>query len=262
MTLAGLVASPTQWKQLAHSWRRTLKLASVTEFKASHCDRGYGEYTGWEHTQRDELRRALASVIDRCVPYAVAVSVVAEDYRSTIGRLLHRGEDLQDPYVWCMQSCLELIHRDEWGKRAGRTVSLVFDAGHPRWGRAQQYILRTRLAKDGWTNTFSSKIICANSRDNEPLQAADFIAYEMRYWTDKWTPEPVRPGRPDLSRYFKRLAVDGGFFDRVALRKVTNEVAARVLPQARETLETWLELIRDEREEPTPPSGGGPTSPA
>lgn len=252
VTLAGVLTTPKRWRALERGWRRVLQDEGVSEFKASDCDTPRDEFDGWSEHRRVRFRQRLAAEIDHWVDYAVAVSAVADDYRKEIWHRIGTDHELRDPYVFCMQTCLEFIFKDQWGTRKGRLVCPIFDAGHRTWEQAQAYYQRIRTKRPGWSRAFAARARTGDSRHVIPLQVADFIAYEMRFWTDRSLISPGLRDRPDLSRFIKRLAIQGGFMDRKSLRKWIRQIEDEEFPalcrEAAITIATWEELLRNEAE--------------
>lgn len=211
-TLAGWVAVPSAWGQFNEAWRSMLACCGPHPVRAFHMAKLVNEqdtdseYIGWSRGARDAMiERAAQILVDPKImgelPYAVAATVAVDDYLEHAPGLLWNVEDL---YVHCYDRLfLQVV---SW-PRVQRDFSFVFDKKKgvehrvlERFSHAQKQ-LNAQLPAD-------ERLLRGCSFDNDEivlqLQAADFLAYEVRRSIFQKRTNPARAERRCYAELKKR----------------------------------------------------------
>src|SRR5262249_8394549 len=126
-------------KLFHRNWKRVLndKRFGVTEFKASDLVVPQGEFARWRMDRAEAFRLAISEVIEQFAWFGIERSVVLDDYNRVVAELLPKLSNYRDPYIWLMQSCLELACNARALRKSER-IAVLFDRGHPFLGRTRR----------------------------------------------------------------------------------------------------------------------------
>ena len=112
LTVGGWIASQEEWESFACQWRTTLKRAGVSAFHFVDFNHSVKEFKGWTPRWKEDVLRALFSVIERRDLMGVSGAIVMDDLKSIIGgssgTILHKT---YGPYWVCLQYCVEVISK-------------------------------------------------------------------------------------------------------------------------------------------------------
>lgn len=183
--MAGMVASVEAWKVFEKDWAMLLKAEDVPELHMKELAHYKGAFTGWDEVRR---RRFLKQAVDivfatKGMPLGAAVDLRA--YRQLDARVQER---LRDPYYMCLNVCVHgamvygLFDQSEWEQGhpfvyTNERVNLVFDENHEMATLVPSFM--AAMGKRPLYNKQIGNYTFSSSAKEMPLQAADFIAYEM-----------------------------------------------------------------------------------
>jgi len=179
LTVAGFVSSAADWERLAAAWSIRLKQDDIEFFHAADLDNFWGPFRHWQdRPDRKTLRENLcADLMD------ILKSHVYQKFGSTIINSAFQKMDakLREEFALCAYSlagrtCEKQI-REYVATHFTRDTEfgVVFEAGDKGKGKLQK-----RISEDsGLQVTFKPK-------DFIPLQAADWLAYELNKMSAKF----------------------------------------------------------------------------
>jgi hypothetical protein len=185
-TVAGYVATDTEWRKFKKEWKREVDKAGVEFFhmakyearvKDEHGNlRGVGEYKDWSNEKRVEVLKRLHRAIHRRVLTGIASSVVVSDYEELITPNLRPG--FGEPHEFAVIACLK--HIRHWGKENGYSdgIAYVFESGSDRQKIVNRSFQHAYLDEEKRREYRIGSWAFADKRDVNPLQAADILAYE------------------------------------------------------------------------------------
>lgn len=197
-TVAGYIATDTDWRKFQKEWRRELDRAGIDFFHMAKYEARKKEYEDWSNEKRVEVLRRLHRTIHRRVLTGFASSVVVADYNEVMHPNIRQGYG--EPHEFAVISCMK--HIRDWGKQKGyhEHIAYILESGSDREkivNKVFQYMdeeQRREYRIGSWT--------FADKRDLNPLQAADILAYEMTKEMcrrlDKNTTRPVRRSTQNL----------------------------------------------------------------
>ena len=181
--MAGFIAPAAIWQQVEEKWDAIVKrpeydLKKYVHMKEmAHCQ---GQFMGWEKDRRDALHKELIGVLVEAEVIPMGCIVSNSAFRS----LSERQQTIfKSPYFLCLQRCIHAA-TSETITTVEDTVAMVF---------ARQETFGTVDANRGGTteqlydnikrHTPFGNTMGAYASDTPqrsiPLQAADFLAYEM-----------------------------------------------------------------------------------
>lgn len=187
-TLAGYFGDVDVFdKQLAPAWNRVVEGAphKISEFKASDCRQGRGEFDaahGWTQKERNDLTKEIVSVLETSVPpnciHAVSIAYVHRNRRFPPGDIRWMADE--NGFNGCLRNLIADIHA-AYDAKNGKydEVQVVIDdkPGFNQFVTREMDILRS-----GQGPTISRLLppLFADSKRVPALQLADLFAYETR----------------------------------------------------------------------------------
>ena len=206
-TIAGWMASPSEWDRLRGPWMQLLETAGPRPVSALHMkdltpDPPKKEFQGWSAKDRDAL---IIGAVDLLVGagtpmknlYAVGTTIVVDDFTDLAARLEVQPFSKNRHYLnlywnFLLQALLFPI--------AERGIGCVFDIRKGIQGGALQVFAATKAAFDrAWPGRVGG-ITFLDDKDEPALQAADLLAYELRRRVWQRICEPERPPRRSYER--------------------------------------------------------------
>lgn len=181
-TLAGWVSVPSAWRSFNTAWREMLTCHGPRPVRTLHMidlagRRGNGEFRGWSKKERlSMIDRAADILLDETlmsIPYAVAISI---DEAALCEAFPAWNLSRKDMYLLCFRSLMwqVMTHGVEMG------ISFVMDENKVVEMPVTQSF---NEAKDVINEEAPGKISGISFENDAvvmPLQAADFLAYEVR----------------------------------------------------------------------------------
>ncbi|HXG66476.1 MAG TPA: DUF3800 domain-containing protein [Blastocatellia bacterium] len=180
--MAGLAASAEKWEAFENEWAELLEEYGVPSLHMKEFAHGRGAFEGWAEVRRRRFLGQAIEIILNTGGMPVGAIVDLRAYRQLDARV---QEHLRDPYYMCLNVCVHgaLVYglfnplAEQPFSYSGEKINIVFDQNHEFAGLVPSFmsVLEKRPLYNGQVGgyTFSS------SMKQMPLQAADFIAYEM-----------------------------------------------------------------------------------
>lgn len=243
--VAGFIGNAAQWDQFESAWSSLLERHSVPWLHMKEMADPNGHFKKWlpPHDHRDELKAFFSDVsrtINNCRFRAFGTIVRLRDLQ-----LFNTEKSLSlDPYALAVYGCMALIKRSHQNK----IVNLFFDRiekVESRIEKARQYAesdnSHVGVADFIQSSPLAKKVTFRHVR---PIQAADFLAWELRKhhikqnewweiedrpatWDDrfkhyqKWSLQEfgarLPPPRKSLNAVLTETALDGIVWDYRAL---------------------------------------------
>lgn len=169
LAVGGVVGRIDEWLAFEPEWNAVLNEFEVPYFHMREFAHSVEAYkTGWK--EKEDKRRAfidaLVKVLLRHAGYWMGACVVRSDYLKVDTD--YRLHESYHPYTLCARYCVD--QATAWRDIHWPTVPIkyVFESGDPHPGQLRDAVVRAY----GVEPIF-------RKRDNVPLQAADFAAYEV-----------------------------------------------------------------------------------
>ena len=173
--VAGYVSSVEQWKKFDQEWDKILSDYGISVFHMREFTQSKGEFIGLEG-QDDDRKRLLERLIGTIkvrVQKSFGCIVNPRDFEATNQKYLLK-EALGNIYAFCGRYCAG--HVRQWANKHNypmQDIIFFFESGTK--GRGD---LINRMDRDGFRKPeFGGKEL-------PPLQAADFISWELRKHAD------------------------------------------------------------------------------
>jgi len=256
--IAGYVAPVERWELFAKRWVPALRELGVRPWPAlrlghlppdpffhmTDYESRQKQFQGWSQLRRIRLFRRLAGLIDQFTVLGFGVSVDRAAYAKIIAPQVPEASGYRDPYMWCMQSCMEALYHAKRGSKGlgslrivdPQPIACVFEQGHLVQGKVALFYARFR---EKWEadDVFGTFAFDTKQRF-VPLQAADILAYEVRKDIEN---RGVRPRRRSLERLLRANTLTHGVFGEGELVRT----AARVKALSTGEPDDQLALITD-----------------
>ena len=198
VVVAGFISSAEEWIRFSALWNKKLHEYSLTSFRASDCQNYQGQFKGWkgDDGKRVQLWWELLSIIKTSTFYKFSTVMNVADWTARISRANKRKWKLT-AYALCSVMCAERVVR--WARAEGIStpIEYVFESGDPGSGVLKEHFesdgLPPPIFKHKTERTINGIVYPAFT----PLQAADFLAYEL-FVTKKIVDKKKLPalGRP------------------------------------------------------------------
>lgn len=182
-TLAGWAGVPSGWERFCRPWREMLRCHGPEPVQAFHAidlcaRRGDGEFSKWPRKSRVAfLNRATEIVLDEkllAIPYAVAASIEIKAFQKILPTWQPTTRDL---YLLCFKSVfIQVLHHG-----VEQDISFVLDEKHAVETDVVKWFYEAKaIANEGREEPKIRGIAFDDDRVILPLQAADYLAYEIR----------------------------------------------------------------------------------
>ena len=181
ITVGGYVAPVRSWSRFRRDWRRVLDRHGIDVFHMTDFTAGQSPFEEWRGREDAQMRvlEQLAKVIGAHAHYSLSTTVLLDDWRA-INRDYRLKECRATPYAL---AAFSVINKSiQWIKRQHPHDPLkefVFEAGDVGYGDLLSWMDWVReVAPRG---SLDSVYPVARPKSLEPLQAADFAAWEQRH---------------------------------------------------------------------------------
>jgi Protein of unknown function (DUF3800) len=176
--LAGYLAPASEWLGVAEAWERGLREAGLTEFKASDCYAGQGEFKN--RSDRLELREKFFSIIDLANVDGFAVRIDL----TTFGEVHRKLEGSIRPgfnkaYLHAFSAQLQFMTEHVSRFPRDERIGFVFDEQDEFSGRALQMFEHLKVMPEFVRGHRLGGISFEDSKKRMPLQAADALAHRI-----------------------------------------------------------------------------------
>lgn len=201
--VAGYLASKQAWDILSRRWRTALREYEVETFHMSEYWREKPPYDKWSDAKRKRFLKTLIKIARDNTWFAIGGMVPTKEYDQLVPENVKGGADkisLEHPYHFCFTMLfarfLEYLKLDidrRFPRRPGaeEKVAFVFDQQEEFQELANRGFNLIKKVAD--PNDRLGPLTFAASKDYEPLQAADLLAfYARRILTHKIEGKPWR----------------------------------------------------------------------
>jgi len=186
-SFGGYLGDENQWKRFSLDWLAALRDLKLRELSPAleiefHTSQFYflAKEAGWPVSRIDGCVVALAEIIKRHTLMGFAALISTENYERAFSLRIKKRR-LRDRYYLLFEQALKMQWRYLYYGRAGRErVAFFFD-------NKRTYETRAARIFDGLKEAFDTHNLLASrtfvsSTDFPPIQAADFVAYELRHF--------------------------------------------------------------------------------
>jgi hypothetical protein len=173
--VAGWVSTLERWREFAEKWNTMLSLFRVKSLDMKTLAHFKGQYVNWDEPVRIQFLTVACRIVAETTMFGVA-SIVPHSNFEQVDKQYTMSEYIGNPYalagITCVQKSLHWIVKQEqkW------SVEFVFDDGRPKRGR----LVNLMKAEGVREPIFRSPVPRDGLRAVTQLQAADFLAYEVR----------------------------------------------------------------------------------
>jgi hypothetical protein len=198
--VAGLISTTARWKIFETDWRIALASFGVPYFHMKEFAHSRGPFSDWKgQSQRTRFLRTLIDIIASNVECGVGMLLPTHIFRS-VDKIFCLSEELRNPFSACAVMCI--VH----GQRVMKTTEMqyFFECGDVGRGDLEQILL-----KHGHPiPLFQPSRDRGQIRGVVPLQAADFLAYELLKSYKIGESEPEWKHRESAKEFHKRVRGD------------------------------------------------------
>jgi hypothetical protein len=179
--VAGYLGSTSQWDRFCRDWAKLIQRYGISNEEADKVRRSALQnrkdiFTAWDKTRCDNFVKDAYSVINKFTYIPIGAAVSTRDFEEIATK-----EDKQifgSVYGWCANACAHDVM--VWCERHNYQdkINYVFEDGTYGRGQVREWFIarsRTKPSRDRHrlgSITFAGK-------DVKPLQAADFVAYDL-----------------------------------------------------------------------------------
>jgi Protein of unknown function (DUF3800) len=188
--IAGYLATLKNWVNMSEVWDEFLRDENLTEFKASDCEGGNGEFQGRGEDECRRICERFVSIIEHSGLVGVAMIVDLRAYdpiRPEMDRLRTRptghGKNvvkLGEPYYLGFQFLVERLTQEADNAPLEEKVMYVFDITKAHKGKAVMLFDEMKHKPNYPLAERMGAISFDDSKHYAGLQAADMFAYEAR----------------------------------------------------------------------------------
>jgi hypothetical protein len=208
-SIGGIVATSEKWEVFQQKWEAALLEDGIDRFHMREFAHSVGNYKKWEKNEL-ERRRFLAkmfSIIEETDGRIFGAVVNLRAYRLLADYL----KPAVDPYLMCFQHCIRAagiltMFHEPVGK-----VAVICEEQGEFGGHASRCWLAMKDEKAEAYERMGS-FIMEKKKNAAPLQAADFVAYEMRQYCSNLLIRPADGLRWGMKQLIKMSFKTHHFF--------------------------------------------------
>lgn len=197
VVVAGFVSSAQEWILFSEKWQTVLHEYGLESFHAAECQNYEQDFKGWkgQDSRRIRLWCDLLALIKESSFQKFACGIVTDDWTSKVSKQTKDRWRL-NAYVMCAMMVAERVQL--WARRQNihTPIRYVYESGDPGSGMLFETFRREGypdpLFEHKTDRTINGILVPACI----PLQAADFLAYEI-FLTKKIL---AKGGKPALTR--------------------------------------------------------------
>lgn len=179
--LAGFVGTEAQWSKLEEAWNFAREAFGFKTFHMFECFQGLGEFAHLGSLRLDLIFK-LSRIIGSSGVRAIFCGVVDDDWRNVV-----TDEEFLRKFPKPLDLCFEdiVLQMRQLGQAnpSHNRPALVF-AHTPEYYERMSNIARV-YSQSAWHSAYLGSITFSTPEELIPLQAADFIAHEMRFYIDR-----------------------------------------------------------------------------
>lgn len=207
--IAGYVAEDKEWKHFNRAWRKVLRAYDARIFHMKDYAHSRGEFQGWSKVKRDSFCIALTDAIHGHALFGLGGLVLIRDYDTIVPEALKH--EIRHPWYFCFSVLMRGIRQSYKYLRPGR-IRFVFDRNYEFQSTATEMFHRLK----GYNPEHAERLdeIRFLPKDNIPaLQAADFLAWEVRRYADHKFSHSMRPIRKSMEALTRGNRLLVGYYD-------------------------------------------------
>lgn len=202
LTVAGFLSTADRWVEFTADWQEQLQRFEIPMFHASRFNASRAsEYRGWTRKRRVDCSTALVDVILRYAVGSVGISVPGQAIRKAI-LPAYKGK-AGHPYAvagrLCMVEAAGLL-RGTLKIEGDLTLNHMFASGADGYGELMMVHDHESVRPTRVDHLVLGSVTFAAQAPNPPLQAADFLAWELNRFM-----RVQRPIRTSLRRLREEL---------------------------------------------------------
>ena len=193
VVVGGLVSLTEQWLEFEKEWTSTLKKHNISVFHRTDLAGKYGEFTGWTQEREIALLVELIEVIARRAPFLIFHAVRTDDFE-VVKREFPSVK--VSPYQMCCEqtiACMNLIGNIGNVTIGTEPIQVFFEQGRKSNSETIQIYQEAIKYRQALANFSIGLISFGEKKCLPPLQAADFIAYEIYKYRKGQIEEPKKP---------------------------------------------------------------------
>jgi len=168
--VAGFISTVDQWLLFEKEWAMVLKKFHIKYFHMREFAHSVDQFDGWkgQEDKRRALINELVNVIVSRTRYWVGSCIVLEDYKKVDAD--YQLHEKFYPYPLNGRVCMDMIEKWRYVHNIqGHPIELVFEDGDDHFGQLSERIKEKHGVRP----------IPRTRMQACPLQAADFVAYEV-----------------------------------------------------------------------------------
>jgi len=181
ITVAGFISSADEWINFSNRWKTLLQdQYGLKDFHAADCQNYEGDFKSWkgDDARRIRLWCDLLSLIKDSTYQKFSCGIVIDDWNKVVSKQIKKRWKL-NAYAMCALICAERVN--QWARKQGikSPIKYVYESGDPGSGVIIEHFKREGFPCPAFENKYD------RYKDNifipgfTPLQAADFLAYEI-----------------------------------------------------------------------------------
>jgi hypothetical protein len=181
--VSGWVSTVAKWERFDVDWKLLLAHYDLSHFSMKECAQFKGIFEKWKdcHGTRNNSLRDATDIIHSYALYGFGSVILHKEF-DAVNRKYRFREYVGSPYALAGRICVK--HANQWGLKNGREgwkIAYVFDKGTPKAGTLQKLMEREGLGdpifRSPHDEYHEGKLV---QKGLTPLQAADFLSYELR----------------------------------------------------------------------------------
>jgi hypothetical protein len=180
MVVAGFISSADEWIKFCEAWNEKLMEYGLDHFRASDCQNYQGHFATWKgnDAKRIALWCDLLTIIKGTTFQKFGCGIEVSDWTSRISRATKTRWRL-NAYVLCSTMCAERARNWAQHNRINTPIEYVFESGDPGSGELKGHFEAGGYPPPVFKHKTNRMIDGIFYPAFTPLQAADFLAYEI-----------------------------------------------------------------------------------
>jgi hypothetical protein len=169
--MAGYASTDEKWKAFDIAWDTVLRNYDINYFHMKDCAHFIGEFAGWDEDKRKPFLEELIRVIHDNTEFGIGIAMGGPSFTDPkLRTILAREVFIALALCQAIDQCVHLKIIDR--------MFFVFDQ-RPKFKSVVQKAYDEVCAMDSALKNLLQGVIFADDKTVRPLQAADFLAYEI-----------------------------------------------------------------------------------
>jgi hypothetical protein len=214
--VAGYVATNDKWRKFEPRWNRVLKQFGIKVFHAVDCAHRKKEFRGWSDEKRRDFHIELTGVIKESVLIGIGGVVPLLEYNSVLPEWAKL--EIKHPYYFSFAVMMRTLRQFREEFLPNEPIEFVFDRKKNFEGVLSDMF--NHLRDDSPNHRGHLGAVSFRAKDKViQLQAADYLAYEVRRYAADQFKGAIRPTRKTMESLMKDRQLAVGFYDRDDLKR-------------------------------------------